>query len=76
MERRCKGSQDPKRTAVFEMYKEKAAFYVQTVVFYEGKFSITLAACHARGTFDLVHSRSYIHFQDHLVGIWDIKLLR
>jgi len=69
MEWRCKGNQDPQRTAVFERYKERAALYVQTVVFYERKFSITFAACHTRGTFDLVHSRKYIHFHDHLLGM-------
>ena len=76
MERRCKGSQDPQRTAVFERYKERAAFYVQTVVFYERKFSITFAACDPRGTFELVHSRRYIHFHDNLVGTWDITMRR
>ena len=54
------------------LYKERAAFYVQAVVFYERKFSIIFAACHARGTFDSVHSRRYIQFHDHFIGMWDM----
>jgi hypothetical protein len=76
MEWHRKRSQDSQRNAVFERYKERAAFYVQTVVFYERKSSMTFAACHARGTFDLVYRRRYIHFHDHLVGMWDITMRR